>query len=117
MFRVEEEEGRSLSIFLKDPRTYRAVMDVLVFMNELGEEGIRYTKIRESMGVHRIKFILQYLLPDGYLRVDKRMQRVDDRYDKLVQYYVITPEGQALMTELENKYKEEIMKHLYGRVI
>lgn len=118
MFRVEEPEmGRSVSTFLKDQRTYRAVMDILVFMNELGDEGIQYTKLRENMGVHRIKFILKQLIPQGYLRVDRRMKRIQDRYDRLVQYYVITPQGQNLMEELENKYKEETMKHLYGRVI
>lgn len=100
------EKGRSLHFFLKNESRYSTTMKIMRTVQE--NDGIRFSALKDMVGLHWIYFIREVLMPEGYLTVKK---------NGLVARYYVTPKGYEFMLELENKYKEEKMKHLYGHVL
>jgi len=100
------EKGRSLHFFLKNEARYRMTLKIIRHIHE--NEPVRFTVLRDTLGMHWIYFIREVLFPEGLLSV-KKVGRTAE--------YRVTPKGHEFILELENKYKEEKLNHLYGRVL
>ena len=115
-----EKVERGMSFFFHSKARVQMTLDILVYLDSKGPNGVTFSELRKDQPQHRWEFIIDVLIPNGYARkaekYRKKIGKNTEYYRKYVKYY-ITPEGEDFMLELENKYKEHKMKALYGRIL
>lgn len=100
---VKWQGERGLDFFLRNESRYRATLDIIRKIHE--NEPLRFTQMRDLIGINWVLYVRQVLVPEGYVGTKGRG------------IYFITQKGHELVMDLENKYKEDKMKILYGRVL
>lgn len=115
------KEARGIHFFLKTQDRVNMTLGILRYFEARGENGVTYSEMKKAMpSTTRFMFVTQVLVPSGFVTKKlryKKKQGIKDFYYKQTMRYYITSEGQDFIMELENKYKELKMKHLYGRVL
>ena len=113
----------SLNYFFKHEERVQKALDVLRYLDAKGSNGVTYSTMRRDLTDRRREFIRDVMIPHGYARKQIRFRKQErvkgcrhSYYQRIVKYY-ITPEGEDLILDLENKYKEHKMKALYGRIL
>jgi hypothetical protein len=109
-----------LNYFFKTEDRMRATVDTLRYLEGKGVNGVTFSTMKDDLGKHRVEYVGKVLIPNGYVRKQtrfrKQMRESGMYYQRTVKYY-LTSEGEDLILELENKYKEHKMKALYGRIL